>query len=69
MEAQTSGWPIGPPALRLIEGGAYSSYVNDSLDELYRLLMRLADGADPVRSAVLRAWARIVREWLPPESR
>jgi hypothetical protein len=61
---------IRPQRLRLVQGGAYDSSVlsDEGLRELLDLLNRLAERADPVRAAVLRAWSRTVRLWLRSES-
>jgi hypothetical protein len=55
---------VGPLRLRLVPPTANDPSVGDSLEDLYELLMRLAEDADPLRAAVLRTWARTVHGWL-----
>lgn len=57
---------VRPRPLRLVTDGAYGPSVagREELEELDRLLTKLAGEADPIRAAVLRAWSRTVRSWL-----
>jgi hypothetical protein len=67
MRGASAGMANPARPFRLIVGGGYGQEVEndrDRLEELYELLTRLADDADPVRAAVLRAWSRVVETWI-----
>jgi hypothetical protein len=67
MRGESAGMANPARPFRLIVGGAYAQEVageRELLEELYELLSRLVDDADPVRGAILRAWRRTVATWL-----